>query len=198
MWKKILLILTLVVVLAAAGGLAFLYLHQPAQVAASSIRVPMTPERIARGKYIFEDLADCGGCHSQRDFTRVAAPEVPSGAGRGNILSQVLHGLPGTIVAPNLTPDPETGLGRWTDGEKIRAIRDGVDITGRALFPMMPYPGYRSMSDEDVQAVVAYMNSRRRSATRCRRRSSISRSGCSSSSCRCRRARWRRPTAPIK
>lgn len=159
MWKKILLILALVVVLAAAGALAFLYLHQPAQVAASSIRVPMTPDRLARGRYIFEDLADCGGCHSQRDFTRVAAPEVPGGAGRGNVLSDLLRGMPGTIVAPNLTPDPETGLGKWTDGEKIRAIRDGVDNTGRALFPMMPYPGYRSMSDEDVQAVVAYMDS---------------------------------------
>jgi mono/diheme cytochrome c family protein len=159
MWKKILLILALVVVLAAASALAFLYLHQPAQVAASSIRVPMTADRIARGRYIFEDLGDCGGCHSQRDFTRVAAPEVPGGAGRGNVLSDLLHGLPGTIVAPNLTPDPETGLGKWTDGEKIRAIRDGVDNTGRALFPMMPYPDYRSMSDEDVQAVVAYLDS---------------------------------------
>lgn len=159
MWKKILLILALVVVLVAAGALSFLYLHQPAQVAAASIRVPMTPERIARGKYIFEDVADCGGCHSQRDFTRVGAPEVPGGAGRGNVLSEVVHGLPGTIVAPNLTPDPETGLGKWTDGEKIRAIRDGVDNTGRALFPMMPYPGFRSMSDDDVRAVVAYMDS---------------------------------------
>ena len=159
MWKKILLILALVIVLVAGGALAFLYLHRPAQAAAASLRVPMTPERIARGKYLFEDLADCGGCHSQRDFTRVGAPEVPGGAGRGNVLSAILHGMPGTIVAPNLTPDPETGLGRWTDGEKIRAIREGVDNTGRALFPMMPYPGYRNMSDEDVQAVVAYMDS---------------------------------------
>jgi mono/diheme cytochrome c family protein len=159
MWKKILLILLLVIVMAAGAALAFLHLHQPAQVAASSIRVPMTPQRIARGKYIFENLADCGGCHSQRDFTRVGAPIVPSGQGRGTLLSDFLHGLPGTVVAPNITNDPETGLGKWTDGEKIRAIRDGVDNTGRALFPMMPYLGYRKMSDEDVQSVVAYMNS---------------------------------------
>jgi mono/diheme cytochrome c family protein len=159
MWKKILLILLLVIVMAAGAALAFLHLHQPAQVAASSIRVPMTPQRIARGKYIFENLADCGGCHSQRDFTRVGAPIVPSVQGRGTLLSDFLHGLPGTVVAPNITNDPETGLGKWTDGEKIRAIRDGVDNTGRALFPMMPYLGYRKMSDEDVQSVVAYMNS---------------------------------------
>jgi Cytochrome c len=70
-----------------------------------------------------------------------------------------MPGLPGTVVAANLTPDPETVFGKWTDGEKIRAIRDGVDKDGRALFPMMPYNEYRHMSDEDVQAVVAYLDS---------------------------------------
>jgi mono/diheme cytochrome c family protein len=74
-------------------------------------------------------------------------------------MSELLNGLPGTVVAPNITPDPETGIGTWTDGEKIRAIREGVDRDGRALFPMMPYPEYRNMSDEDVEAVVAYLNS---------------------------------------
>ncbi len=159
MWKKILLILFAVLFLVVAAGAAFLYLHQPSQVPAPSIRVAMTPERIARGKYIFENLSDCDGCHSQRDFTRVGGPVVPAGRGRGNELSAIVKGLPGTVSAPNLTPDPDTGIGKWTDGEKIRAIREGVDNTGRALFPMMPYPDYRKMSDEDVQSVVAYMDS---------------------------------------
>lgn len=159
MWKKVLLTILLGVVLLIAGGAAFLYLHQPAQAPPSAIKVAMTPERIARGKYIFENLSDCDGCHSQRDFSRVGGPVVISGRGRGNDLSSLIKGLPGTVVAPNITPDPETGLGKWTDGEKIRAIRDGVDNTGRALFPMMPYPDYRKMSDADVESVVAYMNS---------------------------------------
>ena len=119
----------------------------------------MTTECIARGKYIFENLADCGSCHSQRDFSRVGGPEVISGRGRGNMLSEVLKGLPGRVVAPNITPDPETGIGKWTDGEKIRAIREGIDRNGRALFPMMPYAEYRHMSDDDVQAVVAFLDS---------------------------------------
>lgn len=159
MWKKIILIVLLVLVFVAGGALCYLYLHQPTQVAASSIKVSMTPERIARGKYIFDIAADCAGCHSQHDYTRVGGPLVPGGEGRGNVLSELMPSLPGTVVAPNLTNDPETGLGKWTDGEKIRAIREGVDNTGRALFPMMPYPGYRKMSDDDVQSVVAYMNS---------------------------------------
>ncbi len=150
--------LTLVLVAAAGVGLSYLYLRKPAQVPASGIRVPRTPERIARGKFIFQTLADCDGCHSERDFTRVGGPVVPSGRGKGNVLSALATNLPGTVVAPNITPDIETGIGAWTDGEKIRAIREGVDRTGRALFPMMPYTGFRKMSDEDVQALVAYLD----------------------------------------
>lgn len=57
-----------------------------------------------------------------------------------------------------LFADRDTGIGSWTDGEKIRAIRGGVDKDGNALFPMMPYSGYRPMSDGDVQALVAYLD----------------------------------------
>jgi mono/diheme cytochrome c family protein len=119
----------------------------------------MTPERIARGAYLFTAVADCGGCHSQRDFSLVGGPVVVSGQGRGNVLSDLYSGLPGLVVAPNLTPDRETGIGSWTDGEKIRAIREGVDRDGNALFPMMPYESFRHMSDEDVESLVAYLDS---------------------------------------
>jgi mono/diheme cytochrome c family protein len=159
MWKRLLVRILLFLLIVVAGGAAWLLLRKPAQTAASDIKVPMTPERIARGRYIFQNLADCAGCHSQRDFSRVAGPEVLSGRGRGNVLSDMMHSLPGTVVAPNITPDPETGIGKWTDGEKIRAIREGVDRDGRALFPMMPYTEYRNMSDEDAQAVVAFLDS---------------------------------------
>ena len=50
-----------------------------------------------------------------------------------------------------------TGIGNWTDGEVIRAIREGVSRDGQALFPLMPYAGFRHMSDEDVYALVAYL-----------------------------------------
>jgi mono/diheme cytochrome c family protein len=150
-------VLSLFLVVAGASG--WLVVRKPAQTAAADIKVPRTPERIARGRYIFENLADCSGCHSERDFSRVAGPVVRTGQGRGNVLSELVEGLPGTVVAPNITPDEETGIGKWTDGEKIRAIREGVDRDGRALFPMMPYANFRHMSDEDVQSVVAYLDS---------------------------------------
>jgi hypothetical protein len=119
----------------------------------------MTPERIARGKYLFEHVADCGRCHSGRDFGRVGGPLVPGREGCGNVVSTFLNGMPGVVVAPNITPDVETGIGSWSDGEKIRAIRDGVDKDGNALLPMMPYTDYRLMSDVDVESVVAYLDS---------------------------------------
>jgi mono/diheme cytochrome c family protein len=108
----------------------------------------MTAERVERGRYLFENLADCDGCHSERGRP---------GRGKGAALLPE-QGVPGKIVASNITSDPEAGLGRWTDGEKIRAIRDGIGRNGRPLFPVMPYTNYRRMSDEDVESLVAFMN----------------------------------------
>ena len=69
-----------------------------------------------------------------------------------------LEGLPGTINAANITSDKETGIGTWTDGEKSAPSARGSRKTGHMLFPLMPYPGYRYMSDADTQAVVAFLN----------------------------------------
>lgn len=65
--------------------------------------------------------------------------------------------MPSQIAPPNITQDPEHGLWKWTDGEIIRAVREGVSRDGRALFPMMPYQNFAKMSDEDVQSLVAYL-----------------------------------------
>ena len=116
----------------------------------------MTPKNIERGQYLFTSLLDCDGCHSERDFTRLGGPMVAGTRGKGGLIP--LEGLPGQVNAPNITPDAETGIGSWTDGEKIRAIREGISKDGHMLFPLMPYTGYRYLSDGDVQSLVAYMN----------------------------------------
>jgi len=113
--------------------------------------------RLSRGRYLFEALCTCGGCHSRRDFTRFNGPEIGA-RGQGNIFPPEF-GLPGRVVAHNITPDRETGIGGWSDGEKVRAIREGISRDGRVLFPVMPYPSYRHMSDEDALALVVYLNS---------------------------------------
>jgi len=116
----------------------------------------VTPARLERGKYIAE-TAGCFGCHSPHDWKAFAAP-IPAGReGSGEIMP--FDDLPGRIVAPNLTPDPETGAGTWSDDQFARAIREGVGYDGRALFPIMPYTRYRQLSDEDVASVIVYLRS---------------------------------------
>jgi hypothetical protein len=134
----------------------YLLLRRPASAPPSDIVVAMTPVQLERGEYLFTTLLDCDGCHSERDFSRLAGPMVAGTRGKGGVMQ--MEGLPGQVNAPNITPDKETGIGGWTDGEKIRAIREGISKDGHMLFPLMPYPGYRYLSATDVQALVAFMN----------------------------------------
>jgi hypothetical protein len=153
---RILDLLVAAVMITAVGGFSYLYLRTPAMVPPSNITMDITPARLSRGKYLY-NLADCDGCHSQRDFSRFEGPVVGRGRGRGNVFPPDV-GLPGVVAARNITPDKETGIGNWTDGEKIRAIREGISRDGTALFPMMGYERFRYMSDEDVYSLVAYLN----------------------------------------
>jgi mono/diheme cytochrome c family protein len=156
--KKILGALALITILVAGAGFGYLYYRKPAMAPPGGMKVEMTPERIARGKHLFQNVMDCDGCHSQHDESRFGRPVIEAGRGQGFVFPPEA-GLPGTVVASNITPDRATGIGAWTHGEKIRAIREGIGRDGHVLFPMMPYPNYRLMSDEDVYAVVAYLNS---------------------------------------
>ena len=115
-----------------------------------------TPERLARGKYLVEADAGCMDCHSPHDWIKHDAPITPGKLGAGQDMS-LLKGLPGRIVAPNLTPDPETGAGTWSDDTLARAIREGIGHDGRALFPMMPYTHFRHLPDEDLADIIVYL-----------------------------------------
>lgn len=118
--------------------------------------VPMTEARIERGKYLFENVAACATCHSTRDWTQYAGPIVKGTEGRGGdpFTPEMIPGLPGRFYAPNITP---AAVGRWTDGELIRAITTGVSQSGDSLFPLMPYPHFGEVDREDIEAIVAYM-----------------------------------------
>jgi mono/diheme cytochrome c family protein len=116
-----------------------------------------TPQRLERGRYIATGLSGCIYCHTPHDWTAPGAPMLAGMSGGGDVLPYA--DLPGRIVAPNLTPDPETGVGHWTDDQLARAIREGVGHDGRALFPIMPYKHYHNMSEEDLASVVVYLRS---------------------------------------
>lgn len=101
---------------------------------------------VQRGRYLVT-LGDCTACHS--DPTRT---DSPFGGGR-------LVPTPfGTMVAPNITPDPRTGIGNWTEQQFDAAVRRGRRPDGKRLYPAMPYPYFARMSAADVSAMWAYLN----------------------------------------
>lgn len=153
---KVLGIAVLVVVALAAIGVGYLSLRKPAQRAADSAKVESTPARVARGEYLVRHVTICFDCHSERTLA-YGLPIKPGREGVGGFVWDKQIGFPGTLGAANITPDPETGLGNWSDGEIIRAIREGVDNKGDALFAIMPYGHYSSLSDDDAKAIVAYL-----------------------------------------
>jgi mono/diheme cytochrome c family protein len=105
---------------------------------------------VARGEYIVRTVSVCGHCHA---------------ADRKNSAGPLSGGIEfhdwriGTARASNLTPDPETGLGNWTEAEIVRAIRNGQRKDGRLLAPVMPYGWFHEMSDADALAVARYLKS---------------------------------------
>lgn len=156
MKKLVLGTLALPIVLAAIAVLV-LSIKPPAMRPAPSIQIDATPEVLARGEYLVHHVAECGGCHSDHLWERFGMPIKPGTFMQGGFTFDEKFAVPGTVSAQNLTPDPETGKANWTDGELLRAIREGVSKDGHALFPMMPYRDLKHMSDADAQAIVAYL-----------------------------------------
>jgi mono/diheme cytochrome c family protein len=97
-------------------------------------------------------------CHAEHDWTAHDAPVLPNTLGAGQDMN-FLKGFPGKVYSMNITPDAETGAGSWSDDQLARAIREGVGHDGRALFPFMPYQGFRALSDEDLASIVVYLRS---------------------------------------
>ena len=119
-------------------------------------RFEPSPARMQRGEYVVRSMAGCLFCHSELDTSVEGLPIKAGTAGSGRSFAD--DGIP-FLVAPNITPDPDTGAGTWTDDMLARAIREGIGHDGRTLFPMMPYVNYRSMSDEDLASVIVYLRS---------------------------------------
>jgi mono/diheme cytochrome c family protein len=103
-----------------------------------------------------EGPAHCFQCHSELDWENPGAQPKKGKKAAGTVFIE--DGMD-WLVAPNITPDRETGAGTWSDDQFARAIREGFGHDGRRLFPMMPYMNFREMSDEDLASVVVYLRS---------------------------------------
>ena len=93
--------------------------------------------QVARGKYLVQ-LAGCTDCHTPGHL--LGKPDMSRFLGGSDVGLEVPG--QGIFIAPNLTPDNETGLGRWTKDQMVTAIQTGVRPDGRVLAPMMPWRAY--------------------------------------------------------
>jgi mono/diheme cytochrome c family protein len=145
-----------VVVLALGGWATWILVEYPKVPEPFPItHAAPSPEKVARGSYLFNNVARCVDCHSTRDWTKYAAPVVKGTEGRGGeAFTHALMGVPGDFYARNITP---TALADWTDQEIARAITTGVNKHGEALYPVMPYRNYGELDAGDVEALVAYI-----------------------------------------
>lgn len=98
-----------------------------------------------RGKAVF----DAGGCFACHTDVKGSGPALAGGP--------ALKTPFGTFYAPNITPDPTHGIGRWTDAQFLGAMRDGVSPDGKPYYPVFPYTAYTKASEQDLLDLKAYL-----------------------------------------
>ncbi|NLP60035.1 c-type cytochrome [Paraburkholderia sacchari] len=102
------------------------------------------PELVKRGEYLAR-MGDCAACHT-------ADPSRPFAGGRA--ISTPF----GKLYTPNITPDPDTGIGQWSDSDFMRAMHEGVGKAGERLYPAFPYVEFTRVTEQDVLAIRTYLN----------------------------------------
>jgi mono/diheme cytochrome c family protein len=136
-------IVAAVAVLLLAGGAAVLW-HPAIPPVQAQAAFPL--DQIARGAELAA-LGDCSVCHT-------VAGGRPYAGGRG---------VPtpfGTVYAANITPEQQTGIGQWSKAAFQRAMRDGIGRDGRHLYPVLPYPHFTRATDDDIEALYAFLMTR--------------------------------------
>src|SRR3954463_2480595 len=143
------IVATAVLGIVVAGAIAgFAVIWRPAIAAVEPpASGSLDPALVKRGRELAA-IGNCSDCHRLRGGRAFAG------------------GLPvptpfGTVYSSNITPDPDTGNGRWSEAAFRRAMRDGVDRDGRHLYPTFPYDHFTHVSDEDDRAIYAYLMTRR-------------------------------------
>ena len=126
-----------------AAGLAVLAGSVAAQAQPSG--APPDAAQLARGEYVF-NAAGCASCHSQEEGK---GPPLAGGV--------ALKTPYGTFYAPNITPDPAHGIGKWSEADLRRALKEGVAPDGSDYYPAFPYTSYSAMSDQDIGDLYAFL-----------------------------------------
>ena len=114
-------------------------------VAIGSSALAADQAQLDRGAYLFT-AADCGACHTN---VKQKGPLLAGG--------RPLKTPFGTFYTPNITPDPDTGIGRWSDADFMLALRRGVSPGNDHYFPVFPYGSFTKMTDQDILDLKAYI-----------------------------------------
>jgi len=125
---------------------AFAVSWQPAWPPLANAVATFDPAVVARGEQLAH-VGNCAGCHTAqggRPFAGGRPLETPFG----------------TVFTTNITPDPDTGIGRWSRKAFVRALRDGVALNGDLLYPAFPYDHFTHASDRDIDALYAFLMTR--------------------------------------
>jgi mono/diheme cytochrome c family protein len=118
----------------------------------------MADSQIERGSYLVNTIMACGNCHSPRDANGQAIADKALSGGRTFTTPAFV------ATASNITPDPETGIGSWSDAEIKRALIEGMRpdhgrLPGVPLAAIMPANFYKALLPEDLEAIVVYLRS---------------------------------------
>ena len=135
-------VLILAIVACACGSCAL----DPVPPAAAPAKNAFDAALVAKGAQL-SALGNCQVCHTAvggRSFAGGRPLETPFG----------------TLYGTNITPDPGSGIGRWSEQAFGRALREGIDREGRHLYPVFPYEYYTRLTDEDIRALYAYIMTR--------------------------------------
>jgi len=108
---------------------------------------------VERGNYLVNAVMGCDGCHTPRPGGAFDFSKRFSGG------SQIWDEKAYTVRGSNITPDPETGIGTWSEGDIKRALTEGVRPSGVPLAPQMPFAFYKILTPRDLDAVAAYIKS---------------------------------------
>jgi mono/diheme cytochrome c family protein len=132
------------------AAIAFVVIWRPAIAAIDPGEPTFETDLVKRGR-VLAAIGNCSNCHTAhgaKDFAGGVPVPTPFG----------------TVFSSNITPDAETGIGRWSEAAFRRAMRDGVDREGRHLYPTFPYDHFTNVSDDDDRALYAYLMTRERVA----------------------------------
>jgi mono/diheme cytochrome c family protein len=148
------LALLIIVIIAVTGTIGWRPFLGPRARPLTARTFAPTPGRLERGAYLVNNVVGCLYCHSDFESSGSRLRTRAGTEGGGHVWNA--EDMP-WLVAPNITPDNDTGAGNWSDDAIARAVREGIGHDGRALFPMMPYGNLRTLADEDLASVVVYL-----------------------------------------